>query len=80
MTPRLQGRRSSAPDPADPDRQAEAAEAAGRIGRRQHGRDIGADRDKTGDADIEEAGLAPLQIESEADDAVAQRRDQEEGA
>ena len=67
-------------EPADRDRQAEAAEAPGVVRRGQERRGIGADRDETGDADIEQAGLAPLQIEAEADDAVSQRRRQEERA
>ena len=37
--------------------------------RRQERRGIGADGDETGDADIEQAGLSPLQVEAEADDA-----------
>ena len=56
-------------DPADRDRQSEAAEAACRSRRRQQRRGVGADRDEAGDADIEEAGLAPLEVEAEADDA-----------
>src|SRR5579872_212816 len=71
---------ASAAEPADGDRQAEAAQSAGRIGRRQQSRDIGADRDESGDADIEQTGLAPLHVEAEADDGVGQRHRQEERA
>ena len=50
------------------------------VGRGQERRDIGADRHEAGDADIEQAGLAPLHIEAEADDGEGQRHGQEEGA
>jgi hypothetical protein len=50
-----------------------------RHGRRQDRRGIGADRDETRDADIEEAGLPPLQVEAERQDrklsAVARKKD-----
>ncbi len=69
-----------AADPADDYRQAEAAEPVGIVGRGENGRDIGADGDEAGNADVEEAGLAPLHVEAEADDAVGQRHGQEEGA
>ena len=52
--------------------------AARRRGQQRRG--IGADGDEAGDADVEQPGLAPLQVEAEADDAVGQRRRQEEGA
>ena len=50
---------------------------AGRRG--QQGRHIGADRHEAGDADIEQARLAPLQVQAEADDRIGQRRGAEEG-
>ena len=37
------------------------------------------DRDEAGDPDIEQAGLAPLQIEPEADQCVGKRGGEEEG-
>ena len=66
--------------PADGDGQAEAAEAGGGVGRGEEGGGVGADGDEAGDADVEEAGLPPLQVQAEADDRVAERHGQEEGA
>ena len=66
--------------PAQSDRQAETAEAVRIVGRGQQRRDVGADGDETGDADVEQAGLPPLHVEAEADDGVGQRHGQEERA
>ena len=39
---------------------------------------VGADREEAGDADVEETGVAPLQVQPEADDAKISAMDQEE--
>src|SRR6266404_479782 len=69
---------SSAAEPADRDRQTEAAEMLRAGRRRQDRRHIGADGDETGNAGIEQPGEAPLQVEAEADQREAERRHQEE--
>ncbi len=60
--------------------QVEAAETAGDRWRGEEGRGVGADGDEAGDADIEQAGLPPLQVEAEADQPIGQRGRQEEGS
>src|SRR5206468_8476655 len=66
--------------PDDDNRKLEADEAAGRVGRGEERRGVGADGNEAGDADIEEAGLAPLQVQAETHDPVGERGRQEERA
>ncbi len=69
-----------AADPAHRDRKSVAAETVGIVGRGEQRRDVCADGDETGNADIEQAGLAPLHVEAKADDGIGQRHCQEKCA
>ena len=67
-------------DPTNRDRQAEAADLVGIVGRREERRRIGADADEARHAHVEEAGEAPLKIEAERDDREDRSENQEKGA
>ena len=64
--------------PADEDRQGEAAETALGRGRRQKRRSVCADGDETGDADIEQSRLPPLNVEAKTDERVDERQNEKE--